>query len=154
MKLLYLIIWSLVFSISSQAQVIINKIDFSKSESITEIIKGVNKIRGSQNVVLQLDESKNIKFVDASSYSHMEPLSIYIKSKDGMYFNRDEEIMGREQFLKPAFSKSTKFDKFPVVLIFHDSISGSEGQQVLRDLSNNDFEIIMHREETIKERDL
>lgn len=40
------------------------------------------------------------------------------------------------------------------MLIFHDRIFGSEGQQVLRDLSNNDFEIIMHREETIKEGNL
>ena len=159
MKALYLITSLLVFSSSSQAQIIINKIDFSKAESIAKIIKGVNTIRGTQSVVLQLDKSQNIKFVDASNYDHLDPVSIYINSKGDVYINKNEEIKDREHFLKTlkefsALSKSLNIKTFPIMLTFHDNISGSAGHQVLRDLSNNHFEIIIQREETIQERDL
>ena len=130
MKALYLITSLLVFSSSSQAQIIINKIDFSKAESIAKIIKGVNTIRGTQSVVLQLDKSQNIKFVDASNYDHLDPVSIYINSKGDVYINKNEEIKDREHFLKTlkefsALSKSLNIKTFPIMLTFHDNISGS-----------------------------
>jgi len=146
-----------VFSISSHAQIVISEIDFPKADSIAKIIRGLNQIRGTQSVVLKLNEKQSIKFVDAAHFSHLEPLSVHIKSNGNIYFNRSEKMKNQEEFIRrlkelSTLSKSIQKNKFPVMLTFHDNISGADGQQILRSLSSNDFEIIMQREETIKER--
>ena len=152
------IIVSMLLSTVLSADVIISGIDFQKSESIASVLKGVNLVRGMQDVVLTLDETRKLSLVDSSKHRLVD--FVFAVGVDGIRMPADKSRYSHNEFIRMLknfvkVSKEGGHKGVYIYLLFDDGISGIEGHQLLTDVCDSGITgILFTREESRKEKTL
>ena len=158
MKISLSIIFLCLLSTVLSAGIVIKGIDFQKSESIAAILKGVNLVRGTQDVVLALDETRRLIIVDSSKYQ-LGSFDFYVGVK-GIRSHDGESQLSRNEFTEELkrltkVAKEGGHNKLYISINFHGDVSGVDGHQILKDICDNGIAgIIFRREENRAEREL